>query len=63
VVVLAITPAVDPSGIRLIAECRTPIGPWRAEGVGGNVVHAAGQLIARASEDRLTVAFREVVAT
>jgi hypothetical protein len=61
VAVVEIVPRVGPNGVVLTAECRTPLGPWRIEAEGASVVHAAGRLIERATEDRLAIAFREVV--
>jgi hypothetical protein len=47
--------------VPLTANCRTALGPWQIQAEGASLVHAAGRLIERAAEDRLAVAFREVV--
>jgi hypothetical protein len=60
VVVTEVRRSVGPGGVILLAECQTPVGPWRIEAVGASLVDAAGQLIRRAAEDRLAIAFREV---
>ena len=52
--------AVQPSGVGLIVDCQTPLGPWRIDAVGSSIVEAASRLIRQAAEDRLAIAFREV---
>ena len=60
VAVLEVRRVPGVSGVQLVADCDTPMGPWRIEADGETVVAAAGRLIDRASQDRLAIAFREV---
>ena len=59
--VVELTASRDGRRTRLVAACRTPIGPWSVDADGRTLVEAAGQLFDRLPEARLAVAFRRVV--
>jgi len=60
IAVLAVRQAITPSGVKLVADCETPLGSWQIDADGGTLVDATGHLIERATQERLIVAFREV---
>jgi len=57
----AVERSLGPAGVHLEVRCATPIGPWRVTADGGSVIDASGLLLRRAVEDRVVLAFREVV--
>jgi hypothetical protein len=46
---------------RLVAHLETPVGPWPMAAEAATLVAAAGDLIRRAPEERVSIAFRELV--
>jgi hypothetical protein len=53
--------SLGPAGIHLEAHCSTPIGAWGVGADGASVIDASARLLRRAVEDRVVLAFRELV--